>query len=35
MNKQYFKYGEREYSMDDLLKLHAKFENSFYNFAKD
>lgn len=35
MSKQYFKYGEREYSMDDLLKLHAKFENSFYNFAKE
>lgn len=30
-----FKYGDREYLVDDLLKLHAQQENNFYQFAKD
>lgn len=30
-----FKYGDREYLVDDLLKLHAQQENNFYQFAKE
>lgn len=30
-----FKYGDREYLIDDLLKLHAQQENNFYQFAKE
>ena len=30
-----FKYGDREYLIDDLLKLHAQQENNYYNFARD
>ena len=30
-----FKWGDQEYLLDDLLKLHAEHENNFYNFAKE
>lgn len=30
-----FKWGDREYLLDDLLKLHAEQENNYYNFARD
>ena len=29
-----FKWGDQEYLLDDLLKLHAQHENSYYDFAK-
>ena len=29
-----FKWGDQEYLLDDLLKLHAAQENNFYDFAK-
>ena len=32
--KRTFKYGDSEYTLDDLLKLHSEQENNFYNFAK-
>lgn len=32
--KQTFKWGDSEYLLDDLLKLHAEQEQNFYNFAK-
>ena len=32
--KKTFKYGDQEYALDDLLKLHAQQEQNFYNFAK-
>lgn len=32
--KKTFKYGDQEYALDDLLKLHTAQENNFYNFAK-
>lgn len=30
-----FKWGDNEYLLDDLLKLHAQQEQSYYNFARD
>ena len=30
-----FKWGDQEYLVDDLLKLHAEQENNYYNFARD
>jgi hypothetical protein len=33
--KKTFKWGEEEYLLDDLLKLHADQENHYYNFARD
>lgn len=33
--KRTFKWGDREYLLDDLLKLHAEQENHYYNFARD
>ena len=30
-----FKWGDQEYLLDDLLKLHADQERYFYNFARD
>lgn len=33
--KRTFKWGDREYLLDDLLQAHAKYEQSFYNFARD
>ena len=30
-----FKWGDKEYLLDDLLKLHAEQERNYYNFAKD
>lgn len=30
-----FKWGDNEYLLDDLLKLHAEQEQSYYNFAKE
>lgn len=32
--KKTFKWGENEYLLDDLLKLHAEQENNYYNFAR-
>lgn len=32
--KQTFKWGDSEYLLDDLLKLHAEQEQNFYNFAR-
>ena len=33
--KKTFKWGDSEYLLDDLLKLHADQEQNYYNFAKD
>lgn len=33
-DKRTFKYGDSEYTLDDLLKLHSEQENHFYNFAR-
>ena len=33
--KKTFKWGEQEYLLDDLLKLHADQENHYYNFARN
>lgn len=30
-----FKWGDSEYLVDDLLKLHTQQEQNYYNFAKD
>lgn len=30
-----FKWGEKDYLLDDFLKMHAEQENYFYNFARD
>lgn len=30
-----FKWGDQEYYLDDLLKLHADQEHYYYNFARD
>ena len=30
-----FKWGDQEYLLDDLLKLHAAQENNFYDFARN
>lgn len=30
-----FKWGDQEYLLDDLLKIHAEQENNYYNFARD
>ena len=30
-----FKWGDQEYLLDDLLKLHASYENSYYDFARN
>lgn len=32
--KKIFKYGDQEFALDDLLKLHTEQEHNFYNFAK-
>ena len=32
--KKTFKWGDNEYLLDDLLKLHADQEQNYYNFAK-
>lgn len=32
--KRTFKWGDQEYVLDDLLKLHAAHENSYYDFAR-
>ena len=32
--KQTFKWGDSEYLLDDLLKLHSEQEQNFYNFAR-
>lgn len=32
--KRTFKWGDSEYLLDDLLKLHAEQEQNFYNFAR-
>ena len=32
--KRTFKWGDSEYLLYDLLKLHAQQENNYYNFAK-
>ena len=34
-NKKTFKWGDSEYLLDDLLKMHAEQENNYYNFARD
>ena len=33
--KKTFKWGDSEYLLDDLLKLHAEQEQNYYNFARD
>lgn len=33
--KKTFKWGDNEYLLDDLLKIHAEQENNYYNFARD
>lgn len=33
--KRTFKWGDQEYLLDDLLKIHAEQENNYYNFARD
>ena len=33
--KRTFKWGDREYLLDDLLAQHAQFENNYYDFARD
>ena len=30
-----FKWGDQEYLLDDLLKLHAEQENNYYDFARN
>jgi hypothetical protein len=30
-----FKWGDQEYLLDDLLKLHAQYENNYYDFARN
>ena len=30
-----FKWGDKEYLLDDLLKLHTQYENNYYQFAKE
>ena len=30
-----FKWGDQEYLLDDLLKLHTSYENSYYDFARN
>ena len=32
--KKTFKWGDNEYLLDDLLKLHAEQEQNYYDFAK-
>ena len=32
--KKTFKWGDSEYLLDDLLKLHAEQEQNYYNFAR-
>lgn len=32
--KRTFKWGDREYLLDDLLSMHAAQENNYYDFAK-
>ena len=34
-DKRTFKWGDSEYLLDDLLKIHAEQENNYYNFARD
>ncbi len=34
-DKRIFKWGDQEYLLDDLLKLHAEQEQYYYDFAKD
>ena len=33
--KKTFKWGDNEYLLDDLLKLHSEQEHHYYNFARD
>ena len=33
--KKTFKWGDNEYLLDDLLKLHSEQEQNYYNFARD
>ena len=33
--KRTFKWGDNEYLLDDLLKLHSEQEQNYYKFAKD
>lgn len=33
--KKTFKWGDSEYALDDLLKLHAEQQHSYYDFAKN
>lgn len=33
--KRTFKWGDKEYLLDDLLKMHADQENNYYRFARD
>lgn len=33
--KKTFKYGDNEYLLDDLLRLHAAQEHNYYDFAKN
>lgn len=33
--KKTFKWGDQEYLLDDLLKVHMDQEQNFYNFARD
>ena len=33
--KKTFKWGDQEYLLDDLLKVHMEQEQNFYNFARD
>lgn len=30
-----FKWGDQEYLLDDLLKLHGEYEQNFYDFARE
>ena len=34
-DKRTFKWGDQEYLLDDLLKLHALYQDNYYNFARD
>ena len=33
--KKTFKWGDKEYLLDDLLSLHSEQEQNYYNFARD
>lgn len=34
-DRKTFKWGDQEYLLDDLLKLHTQYENNYYQFAKE